>query len=93
MKIILKLSFFTADIDECLVNPSLCDKNADCTNSEGSYSCICKQGFTGDGAVCEGTYKFSEKVIMTSVRYISFLLLFQHPSSIPLSLCDPFALK
>ena len=76
MKIIFKFSFFTADIDECLVDPSLCDKNAACTNSEGSYRCTCKQGFTGVGAVCEGTYKFSEKVIMTSVRYISFLLHF-----------------
>ena len=57
------------------MDPSSCDENADCTNNDGSYSCTCKQGFIGDGAVCEGTYKFPEKV-MTSVRYISFLLLF-----------------
>ena len=78
MKVILQFSFFTADIDECSVDPSSCDKNADCTNTDGSYSCTCKQGFTGDGAVCEGTYKFSDRFIMTSVGCISFVLLFQH---------------
>ena len=46
----------TADIDECSADSRPCGENADCTNSEGSYSCTCKQGFTGDGAVCEGTY-------------------------------------
>ena len=33
---------------------SQCDENADCTNTEGSYSCSCKQGFDGDGSVCKG---------------------------------------
>ena len=47
------ISFLT-DIDECSANPSLCDVNANCTNSNGSYSCTCKQGFTGDGATCNG---------------------------------------
>ena len=44
----------TSDIDECSAETSLCDKNADCKNSDGSHSCICKQGFTGDGRACEG---------------------------------------
>ena len=49
------------DIDECSLDPSPCDENADCTNSDGSYSCTCKQGFTGDGAVCQGTASFLGK--------------------------------
>ena len=73
------------------MDPNSCDKNANCTNTDGSYSCTCKQGFTGDGAVCEGTCKFLE-VITTSVGCISFLLLFKHASSIPSSLGDLFAL-
>ena len=44
-----------ADIDECTSDPSPCNENADCTNSDGSYSCTCKRGFTGDGSACEGT--------------------------------------
>ena len=45
--------FFTLDIDECSANP--CDKNADCLNTDGFFVCTCVQGFTGNGAVCEGT--------------------------------------
>ena len=32
------------DIDECL-GGNECDGNADCTNTLGSYSCACKDGF------------------------------------------------
>ena len=48
------LTFKTSDIDECSADSTPCDESADCTNSEGSYSCACKQGFTGDGTVCKG---------------------------------------
>ena len=41
-------------MDECSAEISPCDSNANCTNSDGSYSCTCKQGFTGDGRACEG---------------------------------------
>lgn len=44
-----------SDFDECSMDPRPCDENAGCTNADGSYSCTCKQGYTGDGAVCEGT--------------------------------------
>ena len=43
-------------IDECSGDSSPCDENADCTNSDGSYSCTCKQGFTGDGTICTGMF-------------------------------------
>ena len=44
----------TTDVDECSAESSPCDKNADCTNNVGSYTCACKQGFFGDGASCRG---------------------------------------
>ena len=52
----MQIKFFSAitDTDECSADSKPCDENADCTNSEGSYSCTCKQGFTGDGTTCEG---------------------------------------
>ena len=56
--------FFSLDIDECSAESSPCDKNADCTNSDGSYSCTCKQGFSGDGTTCEGTRGMLLKVML-----------------------------
>ena len=44
------------DIDECSTQSSPCNENADCTNNEGSYSCSCKRGFSGDGITCVGQY-------------------------------------
>ena len=47
-------SLTSSDINECSSDPSPCDENANCTNSGGSYTCTCKQGFDGDGSVCQG---------------------------------------
>jgi hypothetical protein len=40
------------DRDECAADKSPCDKNATCTNTDGSFDCDCNPGFTGDGVVC-----------------------------------------
>ena len=50
----------SSDIDECSADTSPCDENADCTNSNGSYRCSCKQGFTGNGSSCNGTANYFE---------------------------------
>ena len=47
---------FLQDINECEENPSSCDVNANCTNTDGSYDCTCKTGYTGDGKSCSGKY-------------------------------------
>ena len=31
-----------------------CSENANCMNTEGSFECVCKSGYTGDGRTCEG---------------------------------------
>ena len=42
------------DIDECKDVPQLCDLNAVCNDTKGSYQCTCKAGFTGNGHNCKG---------------------------------------
>ena len=48
--------FYNLDIDECPggVGTHGCDGNATCTDNDGSYSCMCNVGYTGDGFVCNG---------------------------------------
>ena len=48
---------FFLDVNECLTDKANeCDSNAVCTNTEGSYVCRCKSGFSGDGDNCSGMF-------------------------------------
>ena len=47
---------FSIDVDECSTNTHNCDTNADCTNTDVSFTCACQYGWTGDGKTCTGTY-------------------------------------
>ena len=42
------------DIDECIEETDDCDDNAICTNTDGSFTCLCDPGFSGDGVQCDG---------------------------------------
>ena len=39
-----------SDVDPCSGDP--CHENATCTGAEGSYTCSCNDGWTGDGYTC-----------------------------------------
>ena len=41
----------TTDIDECSTG-GVCDDNAECVDTAGSYECTCSSGYTGDGHTC-----------------------------------------
>ena len=47
---------FSSDIDECSNSTDSCDSNANCTNTEGSFTCQCNDGYEGDGTVCAGNF-------------------------------------
>lgn len=40
------------DVDECMSSP--CHSNATCTNTNGTYNCVCDAGYEGDGMNCRG---------------------------------------
>ena len=42
------------DVDECRSQDAVCDINANCSNTYGSYFCTCRTGYTGDGSQCNG---------------------------------------
>jgi hypothetical protein len=45
-------------VNECL-NSTLntCNESAICTNTNGSYTCACKSGFSGNGRSCEDLHE------------------------------------
>jgi hypothetical protein len=53
---IQKLSslFYFSDVNECASNTHNCNDNAICTNTNGSFTCVCKNGFLGNGVNCTG---------------------------------------
>ena len=38
-----------SDIDECIDNGHTCDEKAICTDNDGSYTCQCIDGYSGNG--------------------------------------------
>ncbi len=52
-----EIIFFSSDLDECALKTDSCDSNANCTNTDGGYSCNCLKGYKGDGFSCTGTYQ------------------------------------
>ena len=61
-------------MDECSQGMNDCHGNATCNNTEGSYNCSCKNGFTGDGFTCEGeNSKEQAKNCVSNVNHIASL--------------------
>ena len=42
------------DTDECADETDKCHSSALCTNTDGHYTCTCKDGYHGDGFTCDG---------------------------------------
>ena len=64
----------TADVDECAIGNHNCHDDATCYNTEGSYTCSCNIGYTGNGSFC--TRKFIYALIITAIA--SNLTFFAH---------------
>ena len=62
MERFLKREFglFISDADECNASVPVCDANANCQNTVGSFICTCKTGFTGNGFNCSGKKNMEE---------------------------------
>ena len=45
---------YSIDVSECCMDTDNCSPDATCTNTEGSFTCTCNQGYTGDGLTCTG---------------------------------------
>jgi hypothetical protein len=64
----------SAENDQCVENPEICDVNANCDYNNGSYVCQCAKGFIGDGQNnCTGN--ISKRVKISLLIYVIFLQL------------------
>ena len=50
----IELLCLTTDISECDKNLHCCDSNATCTYTNGSFTCSCNKGYTGNKTACSG---------------------------------------
>ena len=48
------ISVLFSDQDECQTGNHNCSHLAECTNTQGSYNCLCYSGTTGNGFICSG---------------------------------------
>ena len=46
--------YICLDIDECSSDVDDCHNDANCTNTAGSFTCTCREGYTGNGTSCSG---------------------------------------
>ena len=53
--LIVIYNFHFTDINECETGEHNCNRDhAYCNNTKGSFTCFCKQGYTGNGLNCTG---------------------------------------
>ena len=64
----MKYAFYLAvDVDECSDGSHNCDTNAQCTNTEESFTCTCNSGYSGNGAICQGNKDFESLLLIATI--------------------------
>ena len=72
------IAFFSLllDINECSTNAHNCDANAFCSNSEGSYNCTCRPGYSGNGRLCTGKSYYYYYYYCYYYNYILYIIIY-----------------
>ena len=59
--------FDFSETNECVEGTNNCDTNADCQNIDGSFTCTCQTGYSGDGVTCTGRFLCCSGIIHISL--------------------------
>ena len=83
--ILAKVTIFRfLDINECQnATKIICDGNATCSDTEGSYECMCNTGYSGDGLTCTSKCYCSNTKIkgLLNIHFTSLLTNSAWPNS------------
>ena len=60
-----------SDNNECTLGTHNCHANAACTNTDGSFTCACNTGYSGNGVTCTG----KQKIFLVVATHSFFWLL------------------
>ena len=71
----LKFDYFCAifaDNNECTLSTHNCHNKATCSNTDGSFTCVCNTGYNGNGVTCAGKQSADSSMIslVPSFMYI-----------------------
>ena len=84
-RVLIQSLLLSSDIDECSEESHPCDKNANCTDRDGSFTCVYKRGFPGDGSTCTGMLTIvkpcSARINVGSLRRLICILSFENQIS------------
>ena len=50
------VTYFIVDVNECNESIHNCNVHAMCNDTDGSYTCTCSNGYTGNGVECISEY-------------------------------------
>lgn len=63
------------DIDECTTDAASCGEYTNCTDTSGSFECVCQIGFTGNAYVnCTGLYEMGFVLLFTFHAWVRMIL-------------------
>ena len=51
---LMNMMWIPVDIKECSLDLDDCSEFATCENTEGSFQCVCLEGYQGNGTQCTG---------------------------------------
>jgi len=67
-----------SDVDECS-NQRRCSQQATCTNTPGSFTCRCNEGYVGNGYFCGGEFLRIRCTTLTlATLQVSYCTCFEH---------------
>ena len=77
----------TIDVDECTFMTHDCDENAECINTDGSFLCLCNQGYIGNGKTC---LQFSKSIEVVMHGLLKIILCFFTDGASCTQVCDQY---